>query len=230
MLSATAHDAAGGVAKASRLKGDFGIKLVGEQFWGGRGVMLLLILGLVIFLGVHSIRIFANDWRRRQILHLGEGRWKGLFALASLVGLVLIIVGFGAARSNPAVLYAPPAWLRHLNSFLTLIAFVLVAAAYAPRNHIKARIGHPMLAGVKTWAFGHLLAIGMLRDVVLFGAFLLWAIADFVVSRRRDRAAGVIYPAGSLTGDVVAIVVGVIVWMAFAFWLHTLLIGVNPLA
>ena len=195
-----------------------------------RGVVLLLILGLAIFLGAHSIHIFANNWRSRKIVRLGTGRWKGLFALTSSVGLVLIIVGFGAARANLMEIYAPPAWLRHLNIVLTLIAFVLVAAAYAPPNHIKAKIGHPMLAGIKTWAFGHLLAIGMLRDVVLFGAFLLWSVADFVVSRRRDRAAGVIYPAGSLTGDVVAIVVGVIVWAAFAFWLHMFLIGVNPLA
>ena len=192
--------------------------------------MLLLILGLVIFLGAHSIRIFAGDWRRRQIRRLGEGPWKGLFALVSLVGLILIIVGFGAARTNPVLLYAPPVWMRHLNIFLTLIALVLVAAAYVPGNHIKEKIGHSMLAGVKIWALGHLLAIGMLRDVVLFGAFLVWAIADFVVSRRRDRAAGVIYPAGSLTGDVIAVVVGLIIWAAFAFWLHTLLIGVNPLA
>jgi uncharacterized membrane protein len=203
---------------------------MGEQSEGGRAIMLLLILGLVIFLGVHSIRIFANEWRRRQIARLGEGPWKGLFALASLVGLILIIIGFGAARMNPVLLYAPPVWLRHLNIFLTLIAFVLVAAAYVPGNHIKEKIGHPMLAGVKIWAFGHLLAIGMLRDVVLFGAFLAWTIADFVVSRRRDRVAAVIYPAGSLTGDVIAVVVGLIIWVAFAFWLHTLLIGVNPLA
>jgi uncharacterized membrane protein len=191
--------------------------------------MLLLILGLVVFLGAHSIRIFASDWRQRQIRRLGEGPWKGLFALVSLAGLILIIVGFGAARTNPVLLYAPPAWLRHVNIFLTLAAFVLVAAAYVPGNHIKEKTGHPMLAGVKIWAFGHLLAIGMLRDVVLFGAFLAWAIADFAVSRRRDRVAAVIYTAGSLTGDAVAIVAGVIVWAAFVFWLHMLLIGVDPL-
>jgi len=193
-------------------------------------IMAALILGLVIFLGVHSIRIFANDWRRRQVACLGEGPWKGLYSVASLIGLVLIVVGFGAARMNSVLLYGPPAWLRHLNIIFTLIAFVLVAAAYVPRNHFKQKIGHPMLAGVKVWALGHLLSIGMLRDVVLFGAFLIWAITDFVVSRRRDRAAGVIYPAGSLTGDMIAIAVGVIVWAVFAFWLHQLLIGVNPLA
>jgi uncharacterized membrane protein len=193
-------------------------------------IMILLILGLIIFLGMHSTRVFASDWRRRQIARLGEGPWKGLYALASLIGIVLIVVGFGAARMNPVLLYAPPAWLRHLNSVFTLIAFVLVAAAYVPRNHFKQGIGHPMLAGVKAWALGHLLSIGMLHDVVLFGAFLVWAILDFAASRRRDRAAGAIYPAGTLAGDILAIVVGVIVWAAVAFWLHQLLIGMNPLA
>lgn len=191
--------------------------------------MALLILGLVIFFGAHSIRIFANGWRQRQIARVGLGRWKGLYSLVSAIGLVLIIVGFGQARMNPVLLYVPPALLRHLNILFTLIAFILVAAAYSPRNHIKAWIGHPMVAGVKIWALGHLLAIGMLRDVVLFGAFLLWAIVDFAASRRRDRAAGVVYPAGSPMGDAVAIIAGVIVWAAFAFWLHRLLIGVNPL-
>ena len=155
---------------------------------------------------------------------------EGLFALASLVGLILIIIGFGAAQTTLVLVYAPPAWLRHLNIVLTLIAFVLVTAAYVPRNCFKARIGHPMLAGVTIWAFGHLLAIGMLRDVMLFGAFLAWAGADFVVSRRRDRRTGTIYPPGERQGDVVTIAVGVVAWAAFAFWLHDSLIGVDPLA
>ena len=192
--------------------------------------MALLILGLAVFLGAHSIRIFAEDWRRRQIARLGEGPWKGLYALVSLIGLVLMIIGFGSARMNPVLLYAPPAWLRHLNILFTAIAFVLVAAAYVPRNHLKEKIGNPMLAGVKAWALGHLLAIGMLRDVVLFGSFLVWAIVDFVVSRRRDRKAGVVYPAGSQMGDVVAVVIGLAGWAAVAFWLHEVLIGVDPLA
>jgi len=192
--------------------------------------MLLLIFGLMIFLGVHSIRIFASDWRQQQVVRLGERPWKGLYSMVSLIGLILIVVGFDQARANPMPIYAPPAWLRHLNIVFTLIALVLVAAAYSPRNHFKARLGHPMLAGVKAWAFGHLLATGMLRDVVLFGTLLVWAIVDFIVSRRRDRATGVVYPAGSLSGDVIAVVAGIIVWAAFAFWLHELLIGVNPLA
>ena len=141
-----------------------------------------------------------------------------------------MIGGFSTAQETLVLLYAPPDWLRHLNSVLTLIAFVLVTAAYVPRNHFKERIGHPMLAGVKIWALGHLLAIGMLRDVVLFGAFLVWAIVAFVVSRRRDRRAGTVYPRGSRQGDVTTIVVGVILWAVFALWLHKWLIGVNPLA
>lgn len=191
--------------------------------------MLLLILGLVLFLGVHSIRIVADGWRTRQIARLGEKGWKGLYSLASIAGFVLLVVGFGQARMQPVLLYVPPLWLRHLNALFTLLAFVLIAASYVPRNHAKAKLGHPMLAGVKTWAFGHLLATGMLHDVVLFGAFLLWAVADFVVSRRRDRVLGVTYPAGTLRGDLIAIIIGIAAWAVFAFALHMRLIGVNPM-
>jgi uncharacterized membrane protein len=192
--------------------------------------MMMLILGLIIFLGAHSIRIFANDWRSAQIARIGANSWKGLYALASLIGLVLIIFGFGITRQYPVFLYTPPAWLRDINIPLTLLAFVLVSAAYVPANRIKAKIGHPMLAGVKAWALGHLLANGMLDDVILFGAFLVWAIADFAVSRRRDRIAGVVYPPGTARGDLMAVAVGVITWAIVALWLHRVLIGVNPLA
>ena len=191
--------------------------------------MALLILGLVIFLGAHSVRIFANDWRSRQLVRIGEKRWKGLYALASIVGFVMICWGFGLARHQPVLLYVPPMWLRHLNALFTLLAFILVAAAYVPSNHFKARLGHPMLAGVKTWAFGHLLATGMLHDVVLFGAFLLWAVIDFVSARRRDRLAGVTYPAGTAKGDVITVVAGIVGWALFAFVLHAWLIGVKPM-
>jgi uncharacterized membrane protein len=191
--------------------------------------MILLILGLIIFLGTHSVNIYAEDWRRRQIVYFGEQGWKGRYALASLAGLILIIIGFGEARATSVLVYVPPNWLRYLNILWTLIAFVLVTAAYTPHNRFKARIGHPMLAGVAIWAFGHLLAIGMLSDVVLFGAFLLWALTDFVVSRVRDRRLGTVYPAGTRQGDVTTIVVGVIIWIVFAFWLHRWLIGVDPL-
>ncbi|MEP7184828.1 MAG: NnrU family protein [Rhodanobacter sp.] len=192
--------------------------------------MLLLILGLLVFLGIHSLRIFANDWRSRQLARLGAKRWKGLFALVSIIGFVLICWGFGLARQHPVLLYAPPSSLRHLNALFTLVAFVLFFAARVPRNHFKAKLHHPQLLAVIVWAFGHLLATGMLHDVVLFGTFLLWAVVLFIVSRRRDRAAGTSYPTGAFKGDVISVLMGVVVWAAFAFWLHVLLIGVNPMA
>jgi uncharacterized membrane protein len=192
--------------------------------------MPLLILGLLLFLGVHSLRVFADGWRSRQLARWGELRWKGFYSLASLVGFALLVWGFALARQQPTLLYVPPLALRHLNALFTLVAFVLVAAAYIPRNHLKARLGHPMLLGVKSWAFGHLLATGMLHDVVLFGAFLLWAIVLFASSRRRDRRAATVRPAGTLAGDALTVLVGVAAWLAFARWLHRWLIGVNPLA
>lgn len=192
--------------------------------------MALLIIGLIIFLGAHSVRMFADDWRTRQIARLGLNGWKGLYSLVSIVGLVLLVWGFGLARQHPLLLYAPPASLRHLNALFTLIAFILIVAAYVPHNHLKAAIGHPMLAGVKAWALGHLLATGWLHDVILFGAFLLWAIIDFAVSRRRDRRTGVVYTSGTLKGDIVTVIIGALAWVVFAFWLHTRLIGVNPFA
>ncbi|MGH8145115.1 MAG: NnrU family protein [Rhodanobacteraceae bacterium] len=192
--------------------------------------MPVLILGLVIFLGAHSMHMLAPGWRERVIARTGEGPWKGLYSLVAIVGLGLIIVGFGMARTNPHLLYLPPVWLRHLNALFTLVAFVLVFAAYIPRNHLKQKLGHPMLAGVKLWAVGHLLATGFVHDVVLFGAFLIWAVADFGVSRRRDRKAGVMYPQGTLAFDALTVVVGVAAWAIFAFLLHQRLIGVNPFA
>jgi uncharacterized membrane protein len=190
--------------------------------------MPILILGLVIFLGAHSVRLFADGWRTRMIARLGMNGWKALYALASIVGFVLIVWGFGLARQQPVLLYAPPLWLKYVNALLTLVAFVLVVATYVPHNHVKAAIGHPMLAGVKVWAFGHLLATGFLHDVVLFGAFLLWAGVNFVVSRRRDRLAGTHYAAGTLVGDALALAIGIVAWAVFAFWLHARWIGVNP--
>jgi uncharacterized membrane protein len=190
--------------------------------------MTMLILGLVLFLGLHSVRIFAEGWRTRQIARIGEGPWKGVYSLLSIAGFVLLIWGFGEARLQPVLLYAPPLALRHVNALFTLIAFVLVAAAYVPGNHFKAKLGHPMLVGVEVWALGHLLATGMLHDVVLFGAFLIWAVACFAVSRRRDGRAGVSYRAGTALGDVLAIAIGIVAWAVFAFFLHARWIGVAP--
>lgn len=191
--------------------------------------MWLLTLGLLIFLAVHSMRMFADGFRARMIARHGANGWRAVFSLVSIVGFVLIVWGFGLARQQPVLLYSPPLAMKHLNSLFTLLAFVLVAAAYVPRNHIKAKIGHPMLAGIKLWAFGHMLATGFLHDAVLFGAFLVWAIADFAVSRRRDRRNNVTRPVGTIGGDIATLVVGVAAWAIFAFWLHLRWIGVSPL-
>lgn len=189
--------------------------------------MIILVVGLLLFLGIHCVG-FAPDWRRQRVASMGVGGWKGLYSLIALAGFVLIVWGFQRARLDPVLMYAPPVGMRHLNSLLMLVAFILLAAAYVPGNRIRAKLGHPMVAGVKVWAFGHLLAVGFLRDVLLFGAFLIWAIAAFAILRRRDRANGVRYPAGSLRGDIITLVVGVLMWAVFAFWLHGLLIGVRP--
>ena len=191
--------------------------------------MLVLILGLVVFLGIHSTRIFADDWRSARIAGLGERRWKLLYTVASLVGLALIVWGYGMARTEPVVLWNPPLWTRHLASLLVLVAFVLIAATYVPPNHFKAALGHPMYAGVKAWAFAHLLSNGTLADVLLFGAFLLWAILGFRSGRVRDRKAQVTYPAGTARGTTIAVVAGAVFWAVFAFLLHGPLIGVRPL-
>lgn len=190
--------------------------------------MTLLIIGLAIFLGGHSVRIFADHWRQRQIARLGEKKWKLGIALLSAVGLALIVWGYGVAREAPVVLWNPPAGMRHLAALLTLIAFIFLAAAYVPRNHIKARFHHPMLLGVKIWAVAHLLANGTLADLLLFGSFLAWAVLSFIAARRRDRAAGTTYSTGTAKGTSITVAVGIVAWAAFAFWLHGLLIGVRP--
>lgn len=191
--------------------------------------MPVLILGLVLFLGMHSLRIFADGWRTRQIARLGLQRWKALYTVVAIAGFVLICWGFGLARQHPVLLYVPPLWLRHVNALFTLVAFVLFVAARVPRNGLKAWLHHPQVLAVKVWAFGHLLVTGMLHDVVLFGAFLLWSVVLFATSRRRDRIAGTVYPAGTLRGTVITVVIGVVVWAVFARWLHLWLIGVSPM-
>jgi uncharacterized membrane protein len=191
--------------------------------------MTYLILGLFIFLGVHSVRIVADDWRSQTLARIGELPWKGLYAVLSLLGFGLIIWGFGLARQQPVQLWSPPLGMRHLASLLTLIAFVLLAAAYVPGNRIKARLHHPMLLAVKVWALAHLLANGNRAHVVLFGSFLIWAVFDFRSARLRDRVAGTRYPSGSAGATGLAVAIGVGAWVAFAVVLHGWLMGVRPL-
>ncbi len=191
--------------------------------------MRMLILGLVLFLGVHSTRIVAEDWRTAMIGKLGEKPWKGLYSLLSIAGFVLLLWGYGQARQHPVVLWAPPVAMRHVAALLTLVSFILLVATYVPRNAIKARLHHPMVLAVKVWAFAHLLANGKLAGVVLFGAFLLWAGLSFRAARQRDRTAQTVYPPGTASGTAIAVVVGAVAWALFAFWAHGALIGVQPL-
>lgn len=190
--------------------------------------MSVLIIGLIVFLGAHSTRVFAEDWRTAQRKRLGENAWKGIYSAVSIVGFGLIVWGYGLARQEPVLLWTPPVAMRHIAALLTLIAFVLLVATYVPRNAIKSRLHHPMLLSVKLWALAHLLANGKLADVLLFGAFLAWAVACFIAAQKRDRATGAHYPAGTAGATLVTVVAGVVVWAAFAFWLHGVLIGVRP--
>jgi len=189
----------------------------------------ILILGSVLFLGVHSTRIVADGWRTAMIGRMGEMPWKAGYAVLSIVGFVLIVWGFSLARQQPVQLWMPPRGMRHLAALLTLIAFVLLAATYVPRNAIKARLHHPMVLAVKVWALAHLLAAGNLAHVVLFGAFLVWAALSFRAARARDRAAGTVYAAGTAAGTGITVAVGVAGWALFAFWAHGALIGVRPI-
>ena len=190
--------------------------------------MTVLILGLILFLGPHTVRIVAEPWRTQMLHRLGEKPWKGLYSLVSLIGFALIIWGYGLARYNPVVLWQPPVAMRHIASLLTLASFILLTAAYVPGNSIKARLRHPMILGVKLWAFAHLLANGMAADLVLFGAFLLWAVLDYRAARERDREQSISYGQGKLVPSIVAVVIGTLLWAAFAFWLHRWWIGVAP--
>lgn len=191
--------------------------------------MYMLILGLVLFLGVHSVRIVANDWRTATITRLGEGAWKGLFSLASIAGLALLVWGFGQARQQPVFLWVAPVGMRHLASVLTLLAFILLTAAYVPGNAIKAKLHHPMVLGVALWALAHLLANGNLAHLILFGSFWVWAIFDFRAAKARDRANKTAYAAGRIAATAMTVVLGILAWALFAFWAHGLLIGVRPI-
>jgi len=190
--------------------------------------MAILILGVIAFFGLHSLRVIAETWRVRQVAALGEARWKTLYSVVSIAALALMLWGFSLARADAPVVWTPPKPLHYLTALLVLVSFVLVAAAYIPGTRIKAATGHPMTLGVKTWAFAHLLSAGTLADIVLFGSFLVWAVAVYAAARRRDRAAGAPRPEGKLTRDALALAVGALAWFAFAARLHQWMVGVSP--
>ena len=190
--------------------------------------MSLLIVGLVLFLGLHSVSIISPAFRARTIQRLGERAWKGMYALFSLVGFVLICYGFGLARQAPVVLYSPPTWLRHVALLLMLPVFPLLVAAYLP-GRIKTAAKHPMLAAVKLWAFAHLLANGMLADVLLFGGVLAWSVVDRISMQRRSTPPVLRTAAPGPWNDAIAVVIGLAIYALLIGWAHVRLFGVSPL-
>jgi uncharacterized membrane protein len=190
--------------------------------------MLLFIAGLVIFLGIHSVAIAAPAWREAQIARRGALAWKGLYSVVSIIGFALLIYGYGLARQSPVVLYTSPPMLRHIALALMLPVFPLFLAAYLP-GRIKTAAKHPMLLSVKLWATAHLLANGTLVDVLLFGAFLAWAVLDRISAKRRAVPRVVPGAPPSAFNDAIAVVVGLGLYAAFLMGVHLWLIGVSPL-
>ena len=190
--------------------------------------MIYLIVGLVIFLGVHSVEIVSPTFRSRTVARVGEGAYKGVYSLLSIAGFVLLVWGYGVARQDPILLYAPPVWTRHLTALLMLPVFPLFLAAYLP-GRIKTAVKNPMLAAIKAWAFAHLLANGMLADLLLFGGFLIWAVADQISLKRRPVIRPVPGSPPMKYNDLIAVVGGLALYVAFVLWLHVRLIGVSPL-
>lgn len=188
--------------------------------------MTQLLIGLILFFGIHSVSIAAPAWRDRQVARLGELPWKGLYSLIAFAGLCLIVYGYSQARLTPVPLYNPPTGLRHAAWLLMLPVFVLLLAAYLP-GRIKNAAKHPMLAATKLWALAHLLANGNLADVLLFGSFLAWAVADRISLKRRAPRAVPGAPAGRFN-DAIAVVGGLGLYAAFMGGLHLGLIGVSP--
>jgi uncharacterized membrane protein len=186
-----------------------------------------LILGIALFIGVHSISIVASQWRDRMVAKIGRSAWQAVYSLLSLVGLVLIVRGYALARAELVILYLPPLWTRHAAMLLMMFVFPLLLATYLP-GWIKTNVKHPTLVAVKTWAFSHLLSNGGLGDVVLFGSILVWAVADRI--SLRHRAARVVPSAPpSRWNDAITIIGGLALYAAFFLGLHTWLTGV-PLA
>jgi uncharacterized membrane protein len=192
--------------------------------------MTALIIGLIVFFGLHSVRVFAEPWRVRQIAALSESRWKSLYSLASIASLALMLWGFSMVRVGGPVVWSPPKALHYVTGVLVLVSFVLLAAAYVPGTKIKAATGHPMTLGIKTWAFAHLLSAGSLADILLFGSFLVWSVLVYAAARRRDRAAGAQRPEGKWARDMLAFAIGALAWVAVVAWVHQWLVGQSPFA
>ena len=191
--------------------------------------MLQLLIGWVLFLGIHSLHSLAPQVRQYAIDRWGALTFKGIYSAISLLGLYWLVQGYGLARLDPVVLWTPPRGMQHATILLMWLAMVLLVATYVPGNQIKAKLRHPMTLSVKVWALGHLLSNGNLADVLLFGGFLVWSVLVFRAARQRDRLSMHTAPEGKLLGTLLAVVVGTGVWAAFLMGgLHLWLVGVMP--
>jgi len=188
--------------------------------------MIYLVLGLVLFIGVHSISIIAPAWRDRTAARLGNA-WRGLYSVMAIAGFIVIFWGYGIARHHPVMLYVPPAWTHSITAVLMLPVFTLFLAAYLP-GRIQSSLKHPMLLSVMLWAAAHLISTGTLADVVLFGGFLAWAVVDRISFRWRTQRPIPMAPSMKLN-DGIAIVAGLAAYVVFEHWLHLRWIGVQPL-
>jgi uncharacterized membrane protein len=186
--------------------------------------MTILILGIILFVGIHSVRILAPEFRNTQIAQRGEGAWKGIYSLVSAVGLGLIIWGYALARPDAAFIYEPPTWMKHVNLLLMLLAFISMMVSNVSAGKLKPLLKHPFLLSIKIWAFGHLLANGDLASLILFGSFLAWAIWDRVALKRRGDFGTTV--SGPITNDIVAIVSGIVLYILFVWKAHEWLFGV----
>ncbi len=188
--------------------------------------MTIMIIGLVIFLGSHSVRIFAENWRQQQIAKFGETNWKLAYSAVSIIGLAIAIYGYGQMRLDPIYVWNPPMGMRHAVALLMVPAFIMLVAAYVPHNAIKAKLGHPMMLAEKIWAFAHLLANGRLGDIVFFAAFLIWAILAFKTAKKRDRLTPPTPVSTTKMATIATVLIGLVAYVLFAFYLHSALIGV----
>ena len=186
--------------------------------------MLILVSGLIIFFGGHSVSIISDDWRNRMVARLGIWPWQGIYSLTAIIGFIMMVYGYGIARMEPVVLYTPPYWLHYVTAVLMIPVFPLLLATYLP-GRIQTAAKHPMLAAAKLWAFAHLLVNGTLADVLLFGVFLAWAVADRISLKRRVPHPVPVATRNTLN-DFLVIIIGLIVYTAFVFGLHMWLIGV----
>jgi uncharacterized membrane protein len=186
--------------------------------------MTLFILGLVLFIGTHSIYILAPAFRQAAVNRIGYNPWRGLYSLVSLAGLVVIVYGYGAARLDPVEIWSPPFWTRHLAMTLGVLVFPVLTAAFIP-GRIRAALKHPMLAAVTIWALVHLVANGTIADVLLFGVFLVWSVAARASLLGRPMNPLPSAAGRPLTNDILVVAIGLAVYAIFLFGLHEYIIG-----